>query len=42
MNTRTTLIKKRTFNDHMIRIEEIVEYDADGNPSVVINGCLVD
>ena len=42
MNTRTTLIKKRTFNDHMIRIEEIVEYDADGNPSVVKNVCLVD
>ena len=41
MNTRNQLIKRRTYNDHIINIDEITELDADNNPSVIKNLCYI-
>ena len=41
MKTTTETIRNETFENHIIAIDEIVEHDADGNPSVVKNMCFV-
>jgi hypothetical protein len=39
---KTTTIRDENFNDHNIRVDEMIEHDTDGNPTVVKNICLVD
>ena len=39
---KTTTIRDENFNDHIIRVDEMIEHDTDGNPTVVKNICLVD
>ena len=38
---KTFNIRDENFNDHTIRVDEMTEHDADGNPTVVKNICFV-
>lgn len=41
MHTVTETIRDESFEDHIIRVDEMIEYDMDGNPAVVKNICFV-
>ena len=41
MNVTTETIRDELFDGHLIRVDELIEHDADGNPSVVKNMCFV-
>ena len=38
---KTLTIRDENFNDHIIRVDEMTEHDANGNPTVVKNICFV-
>ena len=41
MNTKLENIRSEIFDGHRVRIDEMVEHDMDGCPSVVKNICFV-
>ena len=41
MNTTHETIREELFDGHRISVDELIEHDADGNPSVVKNVCIV-
>ena len=41
MNKTLENIRSEIFDGHRVRIDEMVEHDMDGNPSVVKNVCFV-
>tara|TARA_Y100000310_G_C20590400_1_gene767685 strand:- start:74 stop:370 length:297 start_codon:yes stop_codon:yes gene_type:complete len=41
MNTKLENVRSEIFDGHRVRIDEMVEHDMDGNPSVVKNVCFV-
>ena len=41
MNTTHETIREELFDGHRISVDELIEHDADGNPSVIKNVCIV-
>ena len=41
MNKTLENIRSEIFDGHRVRIDEMIEHDMDGNPSVVKNMCFV-
>jgi hypothetical protein len=41
MHTVTETIRNQSWQYHIIRVDEVMEYDMDGNPSVIKNICFV-